>query len=73
MNNIEILKRAESFLDRKKIEYVRPGMIGIQENHRVEVIFLVPDALNPNVVVDPPDVRLWVNIYSGDVELIPQM
>lgn len=73
MDNNEILKRAEKFLDKKHIEYVKPGQIGIQDNHRVEVIFLVPDALNPDVVVDPPDVRLWVNIHNGTIDLIPQM
>ena len=34
-------------------------------------VFLVPEALNPNVVIDPPDVRVWVYIKTGEVEWDP--
>jgi len=72
MNKSEIIARAESYLNKHKIAYVKPGAIGEEKTRQVEVIFLVPEALDPNVV-DPPDVRLWVDVYSGEVELIPQM
>lgn len=71
--NMDIFELAESFLLAKKIEYVKPGYIGERDGHRIEVIFLIPDALDPNIVVDPPDVRLWVNTHNGDVDLIQQM
>ena len=73
MNKSEIIARAESYLNKHKIAYVKPGAIGEEKVRQVEVIFLVPEALDPNVVVDPPDVRLWVDVYSGEVRLIPQM
>jgi hypothetical protein len=48
-------------------------MLGERKDNQVEVIFLVPEALDPNIVIDPPDVRVWVNISNGEVELIYQM
>lgn len=73
MNRAEVLARAESFLNKKKINYVKPGEFGEQGNRRIEVIFMRPEANNPDVVIDPPDVRVWVDIYNGEVELIEQM
>lgn len=73
MNKADILARAESFLNKKKIAYAKPGEFGEKENRRIEVIFMLPEANNPDIIVDPPDVRVWVDIYSGEVELIQQM
>ena len=73
MNNAELIARAESFLNKNKISYVKPGTVGEKNNTEVEVIFLVPEALDPNVVIDPPDVRVKVNVYTGEVTLIIQM
>jgi hypothetical protein len=73
MKEKELIAFAEKFLKNKNIYFVKPGEIGQRDGDRVEIIFLIPEALDPNVVIDPPDVRVWVNIYSGKVELIHQM
>lgn len=73
MNDMLLISQVERFLESKGIKYVGPGMIGRRDNGMVEVIFTIPEALDPNVVVDPPDVRVWVNIDSGKIKIIPQM
>jgi hypothetical protein len=73
MNNEKVLALAELYLNKKNIRYIKPGECGMHDGHRVEVIFMIPETLDPNAVVDPPDIRVWVNIYSGEVELINQM
>jgi hypothetical protein len=73
MNTEELIAHAERYLKKYKIRYVPPGRIGEIENKRVEVIFWVPEALNPKAVVDPPDVRLWVDTTTGRIEVIDQM
>lgn len=73
MDDQHLIKIAEQYLKNHKIQYVLPGQIGERENNRVEVVFLVPLALEPNCVIDPPDVRLWVNVHSGEVTFIDQM
>jgi hypothetical protein len=74
MKNIDVIKQAEDFLKSGGIGFVRPASIGRKNAGRVEVIFPVPETLDPSVaVVEPPDVRVWVNTDNGEVELIPQM
>lgn len=73
MKEKELITCAEKFLNNKHISFVKPGEISQRDGDRVEIIFLIPEALDPNVIVDPPDVRVWVNVYSGEVELIHQM
>ncbi len=73
MKNDKIIFLAEQFLRSLQVNFVTPGTIGLENNNRVEVIFLVPMALDPNVVIDPPDVRAWVDINTGKVERIYQM
>jgi len=73
MSSNEILFLAEQYLITKKIEYVRPGKLGKYIGDQVEVIFLHPEALDPDVVVDPPDTRVLVNIKTKGVTLILQM
>lgn len=70
MNNEEVVMLAENFLNNRNVDYVQPGQIGRVESNRVEVIFLNPIALEPGVVIDPPDIRLWVNLNTKEVELI---
>lgn len=65
---------AQKYLTARKIPFVTSAEFGEVDNDRVEVIFLTPEMLDPNVVtVDPPDIRVWVNRKTGEVELIPQM
>jgi hypothetical protein len=73
MSDIQLIICAEKFLKNNSISYVKPGTIGQRVSDQVEIIFLVPEALDPNIVIDPPDVRLWVDINSGKVEFMPQM
>ncbi len=73
MNESQLIARAEKFLKSKNIAFIKSGEIGRRNGERVEIIFIVPKALDPNIVVDPPDVRVWVNVNSGEVKFIPQM
>ncbi len=49
---------------------VYPGQIGRRESDRVEVIFLKPEALEKDTIIDPPDTRVWVNTKTKQVEWI---
>jgi len=74
MSDTDFITKAAEFLSQHDIGFVQPGKIGKKENLKVEVIFPVPETLDPNVaVVDPPDVRVWVNSDNYEVELIHQM
>lgn len=74
MNDAQILETAELFLKKSNIAYLSPGEIGEREGRKVEVIFMNPFTIDPEVAtVDPPDIRVWVDIYNGTVDLIPQM
>lgn len=71
---MDYLKQAEQFLINNDVAFVKPGMIGRNDGIKKEMIFPVPETLDPNVaVVDPPDVRVLVNTVTGEVELIDQM
>lgn len=74
MIEVDLIKLAEEFLANRDIGFVQAGIIGRENEGKVEVIFPVPETLDPNVaVVDPPDIRVWVTIESGEVELVDQM
>ncbi len=74
LSKITANRLAEEFLEEKGIRYVKPGTIESRSREQVEVIFLVPEALDPDVaVVDPPDVRILVNLKTGEVENVLQM
>lgn len=73
MNTDKLITLAEEFLNSQHLKFARPGEIGEVEDDRVEVIFMKPEALDPNVVIDPPDIRVWVSKKTGDVKLIDQM
>lgn len=74
MMEAQCIKAAEQYLQSRSIGYLPPGKIGRKEADRWEVIFSVPETLDPNIaIVDPPDVRVWVNSVDDFVELINQM
>jgi hypothetical protein len=74
MTEAQCLEAAEQYLRSRNIGYLSPGKIGRKEAGRWEVIFPVPETIDPNVaVVDPPDVRVWVDSAADRVELIHQM
>jgi hypothetical protein len=73
MTELEAIECAENYLQKEGVKFARPGYIGEKKGQDWEVIFLVPEALNPNMVIDPPDVRMWVNTISEEVTFIYQM
>lgn len=73
MKEIDIMQTAESFLSAHAIKFVRPGNCLQQTRDTVEVSFMVPEALDPNAIVDPPEVRVLVHLSDGHCELIHQM
>ena len=73
MSNDDLIREAEKFLIQQGSKYSNPGRVGRIKEDCIEVIFMKPDALNSRVVIDPPDIRLWVDKQSGKVELIYQM
>ncbi|MNM61246.1 hypothetical protein D3C81_725430 [compost metagenome] len=74
MTDAQCLKLAEQYLQRRNIGYLPFGLIGRREQDQWEVIFPVPESIDPTVaVIDPPDVRVWVNISQELVEFIHQM
>ena len=73
MTKNEILALAEKYLLERKSNYVRPGELGERLGDSIEVIFLRPEALDPDVVIDPPDIRVSVNTKTKKVTWIYQM
>lgn len=73
MNDSEAIDIAKKFLKMKHIEYVPPGEIGESNNKEKEVIFLHPLAVGPDVIMDPPDIRVLVNKRTKKATLIMQM
>jgi hypothetical protein len=73
VNKDEILKLAEQYMKNRKVDVVLPGEVGEIIGDKVEVVFLDPIALEPNVIVCPPDNRVWVNIKTKEVTWIDQM
>ena len=73
MKIAEIQRRAEKYFENEDIDLIKPGEIGKEKDGRVEVIFTLADALKPNMTLDPPDVRVWVDTITGKVTLIPQI
>ena len=69
----EIISLAEAYLNNRNSRYVKPGQLGKTEGDNVEVIFLKPEALDPDVVIDPPDIKVLVNTKTKNVTLIYQM
>lgn len=72
MTNDEIRNLAVAYLIKNRIPYVEPCEFGVKDGIKQEIIFISPLALGPGVV-DPPDVRLWVNTKTREVTLIIQM
>lgn len=73
MTDIEIKSIAQTYMEKRKVDIVLPGTIGQRKGENVEVIFLNPIALEPDVVVCPEDNRVWVNTKTKEVTWIEQM
>jgi hypothetical protein len=73
MSDEQIIEAASAWLGRRKIAFVPPGKISGRNKQCADVRFLVPEALDPDAVVDPPDIYVRVNLQSNEVTLLPQM
>lgn len=74
MNKTVIVNIARQYLISKNIDFVGPGELGHLDRNFQEVAFLDPQTLDPNVaVVDPGDVRVWVNLKTKQATLVEQM
>jgi hypothetical protein len=74
MKDMDYLKIAGEFLDEHGIGFVNNGRIGYQEDSGVEVIFPVPETLDSKMEINnPPDIRVWVDRFNGDTDIIFQM
>ncbi|EHG6663817.1 hypothetical protein J3893_001524 [Salmonella enterica subsp. enterica serovar Nigeria] len=73
MNDIELINKAECFLRERCISFIAPPKLKRIDENIIEVIFKVPEALNPNMVIDPDDVRVRINIITGSTKLVEQM
>ena len=73
MRDDQVIQAAADYLATKRIRFVPEGEVRPSSEGRSEVVFLVPEALDPMVVVDPPDVRVLVDRQTGSCELVAQM
>ncbi len=73
MTNDEIRNLAEDYLTKRKIPFVGPCEFGEKSGDKQEVIFMNPHTLIPGAVVDPPDIKVWVNTETKEVTYIRQM
>jgi len=74
MTKNEIIEFAEMYLNNRGLKnYVKPGRLGKSEDNKIEVMFLKPEALDPAVVIDPPDIRVFVNTTTKEVTWIYQI
>lgn len=73
MTNEDIMNLAKAYLIKSQIPFVEPGELGEKEGTKQEVIFLDPLTLEPDVIVIPEDVRVWVDTQTKEVTLIYQM
>jgi|UniRef100_UPI003784C8B3 hypothetical protein len=73
MNNKETKQIAAQYLISRRIDFVPDGDVTNISSSLSEVRFLIPEALDPNLVVDPQDVRVIVHHESRTCELVLQM
>ena len=73
MDANEAIGIANAFLLSKRIGHCPPVRTIQADSGGVEVIFTVPEALDPDVVVDPPEVRVLVYADGRKTELLPDM
>lgn len=73
MSKDEILELARNFMNNKKVNFVFPGDIGEANRDEIEVIFLNPMVLEPDTIVCPLDIRVWVNVKTKGVTWADQM
>lgn len=74
MNDTDVKTEVESFLRERHVGFVASTFslthVGCG---RVEVSYAVPETLIPGAVVDPPDIRVSIDLQTGLIEWITQM
>lgn len=73
MDTNEVIDLAAKFLESRQIGFTEPVWVVARSEALLEVIFTVPEALDPNVVVDPSDVRVLVDATTRIASLVTQM
>lgn len=74
MDKETIFNLAIMYLRKKNVNFLEPGELGRLDGDRQEVIFLDPISLDQNVaIVEPGDLRVWVNVRTKEVTWIDQM
>jgi len=73
MDKSSTIQAASRFLADSQIGFDEPAQVVRLGDHFAEVIFPVPGTSDPGVVVDPPDVRVQIDLRDGSASLVPQM
>jgi hypothetical protein len=73
MDNKTATSIAESFLKSKGIAFEGPATATNLNGSTVEVVFAALGASDPNLIVDPPDVRVQIDTTNLVAELVPDM
>lgn len=74
MTDNECIALAEQYLSSTDIGYLLPGQVIRTGENSVQVVFAALGTEDPAVaVVDPPDVRVNLNIFDGTADLVYQM
>jgi hypothetical protein len=69
----KVIQMAANFLFERSIRFIEPIDVTTNDGEAFEVVFTVAQALDSDVVVDPPDIRVRVNVHTQRVELVFQM
>jgi hypothetical protein len=73
MDSNDAIKIATEFLKAKRIAFSEPVHAVQLSDDAIEVVFTAPGALDPDLVVDPPEVRVSVSLRTQLAELLPDM
>jgi hypothetical protein len=73
MDSKRAIARASEFLISKRVRFEGPITVMRIDSANIEVVFTALGALDPNLVVDPPDIKVRINTETEKVELIPDM
>jgi hypothetical protein len=70
----QLFEIAEKFLIDGEIAFTQPGKVVLKKEDEAIVQFFVPEYFDKSVaVVDPPDVRVHINLKSRIATLVPQL
>jgi hypothetical protein len=73
MDSKTAIRIATSFLKDRGIAFEEPVTASQLDDSLIEVVFAALGASDPNLVVDPPEVRVQVDTINLIAELVPDM